>query len=94
MMRKQPQIFALDVANEPAFVFEADDAHAAKALARSPWFVRAFGDFCAKRRKPWDASAALSTRPATEAEAALYRDRVAEFADASDRALVAHLTKA
>ena len=93
-MRNESQIYALDVANEPAFVFEAENAHAAKALAQSPWFARALGDFHAKRRKPWDASAAVSTRPATEAEAALYRDRVAEFADASDRILVAHLTKA
>jgi len=94
MMRKNPLIFTLDVANEPAFVFQAENAHAAEALVQAPRFARALGDFYAKRRKPWDVRAAVSMRPATEAEAALYQDRLAEFADVSDRVLVARLTKA
>ena len=93
MMRRERQIFVLDVADEPAFAFGAESARAAEALAQAPWFVRALGDFHAKRRKTWDAGAAVFTRAATESEAALYRERAAEFADAIDRILLAHITE-
>jgi hypothetical protein len=94
MKRRDRQIFVLDVADEPAFAFEAESARAAEALAQSPWFVRALGDFCAKRRTALSASAAISTRMATDSEVALYRERTAEFIDATDRILFTHITKA
>ena len=93
MMRNDPQIFALDLANEPAFVFAAANAHTAEALVRSSRFVRALADFCAKRRKAWSDNAVLSTRAATEAEISLYRERADEFADAGNRVLVAHISR-
>jgi hypothetical protein len=94
MARTERQIFVLDVANEPAFAFEADNTRAAEALVLAPWFLRALEDFCAKRRKARSANAGMSTRAATEAEATLYRERAAEFAEAADHVLVAHLTGA
>ena len=93
MMRRRQQIFVLEIADRPAFVFEAENAHAAELLAQTPRFLRVFDDFRAKHGRPWTASATVSARAATDAEAALYRDRVAEFADATDRMLVAHLTE-
>jgi hypothetical protein len=94
MMRRERRVFVLDVADEPAFAFEAESAKVAEALAQSPWFLGALGDFCAKRRKGWQANPALSTRAASEAEAALYRERAAEFTDTTDRLLLAHITEA
>jgi len=93
MMRSEPQIFALDIANEPVFVFEAANAHTAEALVRSSRFVRALANFCAKQRKAWNANAVLSMRAATAAEVSFYRERAAEFADTGDRLLVAHITR-
>ena len=92
MIRRQRQIFVLDVADGPAFAFEAETASAAAALAQSPWFARALGDFCAKRRTTLRAGAAFSTRPASDSEAALYRARAAEFIEATDRMLFARIT--
>ncbi len=90
MMRRRQQIFVLDIADQPAFAFEAENARAAALLVQTPRFARAFDDFCAKRGKAWTETAVVSTRAATDAEAALYRDRVAGFADATDQILVAH----
>ena len=96
MMRRIRQIFVLILGDEPSFVFEAENAGAAEALVRSPRFQRAFEGFDPTRSTTWNTGAA-ATRPASEAEAALYKDRVAEFADIfcdANRVLVAHLTNA
>jgi hypothetical protein len=101
-MRTGTQIFVLDVADEPTFAFEAEGVGTAEALARSPWFAFTVADFFAKRGKALTEEAltekALTengcffARLATEAEASLYRTLADEFAEVTDRLLIAHLT--
>lgn len=91
-MRTATQIFVLDVADEPTFAFEADGVSTAEALVQSPWFVLAVADFCSKRDKALNEHGRFVARLATEAEASLYRTLADEFAEATDRLLIAHLT--
>jgi hypothetical protein len=92
-MQKGRLIFVLEVADEAAFAFEAKSAIAAEALVHEPWFFGAVTDFLAKRHKAWNGNVSLCTRAATNAEATLYRDRAAEFAEAMDNFLIAHLAE-
>lgn len=91
-MRTGKQIFVLDVADEPTFAFEADGEATAEALLQSPWFALAVADFCAKRDKALNENGRFFARLATEAEASLYRTLADEFAEVTDRLLIAHLT--
>jgi hypothetical protein len=91
-MRTATQIFVLDIAERPTFAFEADSACTAEALARSPWFAFAVADFFAQRGKALNENGRFFARLATEAEASLYRTLADEFAEATDRFLIAHLT--
>jgi len=91
-MRIGKQIFVLDVADEPTFAFEADGEATAEALLQSPWFALAVADFCAKRDKALNENGRFFARPATDVEASLYRTLADEFAEVTDRLLIAHLT--
>jgi hypothetical protein len=91
-MAQQQQVFVLDVADGPAFAFEAESAGAAEALIQARWFVRALGDFCARRTMDRD-RLVLRARAATQAEAFLYWDRAAEFAEESGQILLAPISE-
>jgi hypothetical protein len=90
MERSEPQIFVLDVIDKRAFAFEADSVAQAEELVRAPRFTAALDGFCSRKGEARTHASCL-TRPATEAEASIYRDFASEFADASGRILVAHL---
>jgi hypothetical protein len=92
MTREKP-IFILEAGAESAFAFEAESPTEADRLTREPWFTTALEEFRQSRLRTWTGLAPTRVRTATEAEAALYQDRAAEFADASNHFLVAHLAK-
>jgi hypothetical protein len=82
-------VFVIDIAQLPAFAFEADHVDAARQIVGSAWLLRALDAFCRVRR-PADGRQ-LRLRTATDREAALYRDRADEFAEAEPHFLIAHL---
>jgi hypothetical protein len=84
-------IFVLEIADTPAFAFEAEGLSQAEEFAHAPWFTRALDKFHSARHQAPSCRQALRTRAATEAEAALYRDVSREFADAFGCLLVARL---
>jgi hypothetical protein len=86
-------IFVLDVRDQAGFAFEAESLARAEEFARSPWFARAVGQFCARRRKALNSQSSLSVRAATASEALTYRNFADEFADRSDDVLVADLSE-
>jgi hypothetical protein len=91
MPYRQRSIFVLDIRNEPTFAFEAEHLAHAEEIADAPWFSSAVCEFYSNKRGKWDDSATRRTRPATEPEAAIYRDYADEFADVSDQFLIARL---
>jgi hypothetical protein len=93
MPYRQRSIFVLDIRNEPTFAFEAEHLAHAEEIADAPWFSSAVCEFYSNKRGKWDDSATRRTRPATEPEAAIYRDYADEFADVSDQFLIAHLSE-
>jgi hypothetical protein len=72
------QVFVLDLGRHPAFAFATGDVEQAQGIVRSSWLLRALDAFC--KRRPLGGGR-LQLRPATEAEAAIYRDRADEFAE-------------
>jgi hypothetical protein len=90
-MMRQRQIFVMDLADGPAFAFEAESAVAAEALVGTPWFARALDDFCTKGRKTWGRNSPVRARAASEAEASRYLERACEFAEESGQFLMAHV---
>jgi hypothetical protein len=92
MTREKP-IFILDVGGGSAFAFEAESPIEADRLTREPWFIKALEEFRRSRLRTRTGLAPTRVRTATEAEAAFYQDRAAEFADASNHFLVAHIAK-
>jgi len=91
MASDHPQVFILDMAERPVFAFEASDFEMAQRLARSQWLLQALDRFCSTRAPAQDSRGRLRLREATRDEAALYRARAEEFADATPRFLIAHL---
>lgn len=83
------QIFVLDLADEPAFAFEAADTDGAQRIARSDWLLHALDGFCRARRAA--KRGRLRLRSATPTEAAIYLDLADEFADTAPQMLIAHL---
>lgn len=81
-------IFALEQASRPVLAFAAESASAAEKLAEAPWFVQSLTLHYARTcsdgndRLPW------TVRAATDAEAKVYRSRLAEFAEEADQVLV------
>jgi hypothetical protein len=92
-MTRQPQIFVLDLADGPAFAFEAGSTVAAEELVSAPWFARALDDFSTRGRKTWGRNNPVRARAASEAEASRYLERVAEFAEESAQLLMAHVSE-
>lgn len=90
MMQRGRPIFALIIGDKPSFTFEADTLTDAEVLLQKPWFDDALNAFTAKKRMPWSSEHAR-IRVATLAEAALYRDYCAEFAEDSNQLLLARL---
>jgi hypothetical protein len=82
-------VFVVDIAEVPAFAFEADDFDAARYIVGSHWLLQPLDAFCRVRR-PADRGQ-LCLRAAADHEAALYRDRADEFAEAERRFLMVHL---
>lgn len=95
MAQQQRHVFVLDIADGQALAFEAENAAAAELLIRAPRFARAVGDFCCmKGCRTWDRDGRpLHARAATQAEASLYWNRAAEFAEESGQLLLAHIGK-
>jgi hypothetical protein len=93
MAQQQRHVFVLEIADGQALAFQAENAVAAEALIRAPWFARAVGDFCRmKGCSTWDRDGLdLRARAASQAEASLYWDRVAEFAEESGQLLLAYI---
>ena len=89
MSIQQTSVFVLDIAELPAFAFEADDFDAARNLFGSYWLLQPLDAFCRVRR-PMDRGQ-LRLRTATDQETALYRNRADEFAEAERRFLIVHL---
>lgn len=92
MTREKP-LFILDVEGGSAFAFEAESPIEADRLTREPWFTMALEEFRQSKLKTRTGLAPTRVRTATEAETALYQDRAAEFADANNHFLVAHIAK-
>ena len=91
MALDHPPVFTLDMAEQPAFAFEADDLDAAQRLVRSEWLLQALERFCSTRVPELDRGGRLCLRRATRDEATLYRARAEEFAEATPHVLIAYL---
>jgi hypothetical protein len=84
-------IFVLEIADTPAFAFEAESGSQAAEVARSPYFTEALDKFYSRRRESCDRNGPLHIRVATKTEASVYRDFACEFADALGCLLVTPL---
>jgi hypothetical protein len=90
MLQPPPQIFILSLFEDVDLAFEADSQESAEGLCRTSWFVQAVDQFRAHKRES-ASSLFYQARPATDAEAAIYRQIADEFAEWGDRLLVANL---
>jgi hypothetical protein len=92
-MQRERYIFVLDLSDESVLAFEAESLIDADGLTREPWFTKALEEYRQSRLRTRTGLASTRVRTATEAEAALYQERAAEFAEAGNHFLVAHLAK-
>jgi hypothetical protein len=88
MRQCQRPIFVLAQANGGTFAFEAENAVAAEKLTQAPSFAQALTTSFAGGRKRWNDDRPWLVRAATGAEATLYRNRSAEFAEELSQLLV------
>src|SRR5258708_36178216 len=97
MQQGQRSIFVLDVLDKADFAFEAESLAQARELSEAPWFVQAVSAFysrkCRERTRETTNGTFRRTRPATEAEASVYRDVADELADSTDCILITHLSR-
>jgi hypothetical protein len=91
MHQRKRAIFVLDVPDEADLAFEADSLAQAEEYARAPWFVRSVGQFFSHQGRGCETAFASQTRPASEAEAAVYRTLADEFAETAGCFFVAYL---
>ncbi|MGX1424843.1 hypothetical protein AB7M59_005278 [Bradyrhizobium elkanii] len=91
MAIRQRTVFVIETRQHAAFAFEAASLAQARQLLRTPWLAAAFEAFHRRHREPSQAGEPARIRAATPEEAMLYRDVADEFADGSDRFLVAEL---
>jgi len=91
MPPEHQQVFTLDIAERPAFAFEAENFDVAHRLVRSEWLLKALDRFCRTRSPALDCRGRLRLRDATRDETTLYRARAEEFSGATPHFLVAHL---
>jgi hypothetical protein len=68
--------------------FAAENAGAAEMLAEAQWFVRSLALHYARIHSDGNEGLPWTVRPATDAEATVYRSRLAEFAEEADQLLV------
>ena len=90
MLQRPCQIFILSLFEDTHLAFEAESHESAEGLCRTPWFVQAVDEFRAHKRES-ASSLFYRARPATDAEAATYRQFADEFAELGNRLLVANL---
>ncbi|MEY9170492.1 hypothetical protein ABIF29_001965 [Bradyrhizobium elkanii] len=91
MAIRQRTVFVIETRQHAAFAFEAASLAQARQLLRTPWLAAAFEAFHRRHGRPSQACEPADIRAATPEEAKLYRDVADEFADGSDRFLVAEL---
>jgi hypothetical protein len=90
MLSHSPTIFVLQDADGAELAFAAETLQAAQALCRTAWFVRAIDEF--RAHNGGTRSSNYQARPASDAEAGLYRRVADEFADLPDGLFIAPLT--
>ena len=90
MTRDSRLIFILDIPDGAVLAFAAENLAVADALCRAAWFVQAVDAFGAHNGET--TSPSYQARPASEAEAALYRRVTDEFWELPDCLFIAPLT--
>jgi hypothetical protein len=90
MLQRPRQVFVLNLFEGTDLAFEADSRESAESLCRAPWFVQAVERFRAHKRESAD-GLCFRAQPATDAEAAMYRQISDEFAEMGHDVLVANL---
>jgi hypothetical protein len=86
----QRPVFILNLCEGTDLAFEADGEEIAEKFCRTPWFVQAVDRFRAHKTQSAN-SLFYRTRPATAAEASMYRQVADEFAELGPCMLVANL---
>lgn len=90
MLRDSRAIFVLRTSDGVDLAFAAANLDAAEALCRTTWFVQAVDEF--RQHNGGTKSPCYQARPASDAEAALYRRVADEFAELSNCLFIAPLT--
>ena len=90
MLQRTRPVFILNLFEGAELAFEADSQESAEGLCRAPWFVQAVDRFRAHKRES-SGSRFYRTQPATEVQAAMYRQIADEFAELGPCMLVANL---
>lgn len=85
------RVFILEIADVPAFAFEAKSYPEAEKIIKSCWFSRSLDGFFG-RIEPCENRGPLRVRIATEAEAMAHCFMADEFADALGCLVVTHLS--
>lgn len=91
MASTERPVFVIETRQDAAFAFEAANPAQALELLQTPWLAAALDDFHRRQHHLSHPCAPSRIRAATAAETALYRDLASEFADGSNRFLVAEL---
>ena len=89
MLSPSPTIFVLQDAEGTDLAFAAETLQAAEALCRTAWFVRAIDEF--RAHNGGTRPSCYQARPASDAEAALYRRIADEFAELPNCLFIAPL---
>jgi hypothetical protein len=90
MLSHSRTIFVLQDADGADLAFAAENLQAAEALCRTAWFVRAVDEF--RTHNGGAKCRCYQARPASDAEAALYRRVADEFTDLPNCLFIAPLT--
>jgi hypothetical protein len=90
MLHRPHHVFILNLFEDTNLAFEADGPESAESLCHASWFVEAVDAFRAHKRES-ASSLFYRTRPATDAEASMFRQVADEFAELGHRMLVANL---
>ena len=91
MATAERPVFVIETRHDAAFAFEAANLVHALELLQTSWLATALDDFHRRHRRASTRCEPARIRAATVAEAALYRGLADEFADGSNRFLVAEL---
>lgn len=85
MCQQQQSIFVLTIGNDSGFAFEAKTLTDAENLLQQAWFDKALDEFISAKHMSWNGDVQSQIRIATPAEARLYREYCAEFAEESNQ---------